>query len=243
MAFPSVVEVSTYLSSNASLNSWTAFSSKTVAVGELLIFVVASDAGPILTTTSSGWSKLDQGYAGIVVTGAIFYKIATSTTETFDLSSTSAEAYSGALYRITGADSLSATLVGNTSSALSFDPPSHNAGASRDHLWIAAACIDNISTVTGFPSGYSNTMSATALGGNGTSIAVGSKTATAQTEDPTAFTATGTSRRAVGVTIAAWRAGGGSNPVYRGSSSRASRYKGAKSDANLYKGSRGMGWT
>ncbi len=187
---PAIVSTTGY-ANDVSGASWTMLSGVTVAAGELLLaFVDSSSFGVALTTASAGWSKYGEasppGDASVRL--AVFSKIATGTSETLVISNWSSGRPQGILVRIANATNFSGTLAGGTTDTQP-NPPSHNAGASRSHIWLAVGAAGLTTPSSGFttaPSGYSGLVSV-AANSSGIILAAANKTLTAQTEDPGAF--------------------------------------------------------
>ncbi len=190
---PSFVSATGYNGPNSNLNSWTPFTALDLSDCSIALFCFSSDAGtnPVVDGASTaGWTKYSHTGGGTSVTGALFYKIAPTSSETLVISTSPVnETFSGILVRAANAANLSATSTHtNTTASANADPPSHDAGAVRDHLWIAFGSWDDISAVaapTAAPSGYGNLTTRT---GFGVSSGIATKELNAQTEDPGAFT-------------------------------------------------------
>lgn len=184
MAFPTVIATAAYQSGASNLSSWPVFTGRATTAGRMLVMVVGSDASPTLSAT--GWTKLGQTQGSLTV-GAIFWKISAGGNESFTLTSTVAEQFSAVLYEISGADAIGGT--GSSGDSANSDPPLHTAAASRDHLWLAIRTGDTSTggNATAAPAGYSALTAQTGTG-SGAHVAVAHRTATAQAENPGAFT-------------------------------------------------------
>ncbi|HEX8400538.1 MAG TPA: hypothetical protein VF628_02415 [Allosphingosinicella sp.] len=192
MAFPSVLSSTGYQGPNTDATSWTAFTGVTVSAGDFLVFGCAADGNPTLSTASVGWSLLGHS-PGPTVGGltAIFYKaVAAGGTESLTIASTVAEKFGGILLRIAGA-----TAIGGSSAqgdSTNPDPPLHDAGTVRDHLWIAL-CGRDVSSLPAVPSappaGYGGLTTVVQTNSTGVQIASAYRAVAAQTENPGAFTA------------------------------------------------------
>lgn len=200
---PTHVSSTGFASPASNATSWTPFTALDLSNCNLAVLVISSDGTPTLTTSSSGWVKLGQTSASASPTTAIFYKLSPTASETFALASSGSEQYSAVLVRVNNTTNISGTGVGAAASA-NADPPSHNAGAARNHLWIAVGGWDDIITASGAPSGYSNLTTATAAGASGASSAAATKFLNAQTEDPGGFTSA--SETWVTYTLSIWNA-------------------------------------
>lgn len=192
MAVP-VVTGTTGYDGPVAATSWTPFTNLAVVAGEFLVFICEYDGTPTLSTASTGWSKFATQGNGASWGQAIFYKLITANgLETLAISSTAAENYTGILYRITGADSLTANFTSgvapNPANSLSL-----NAGMIRDRLWITTRGHQiggSAGIATTAPGGYTGLTTQAAAGATAasSSIQAAHKTATAsQTEDPGAF--------------------------------------------------------
>lgn len=200
---PTYVSSTGFVGSTSNATSWTPFSALDLSNCNLAVLIVSSDGGPTLTTASSGWVKLNQTNATTTPAAVVFYKLSPTSSETFLLASTATEQYSAVLVRVNNATNISGTGLGASASA-NANPPSHNAGAGRNHLWIAAGSWDDIITASAAPAGYSNLTTAVAAGTAGASTAVATKFLNAQTEDPGAFTSA--SETWVAYTLSIWNA-------------------------------------
>lgn len=187
-AAPSIVAVTNH-STPTSPTSWAAFSGVTVAVGELLVFVMNQySSGPTLSTASSGWTKLiQQNNAGTPCALAIFYKVAASTSESLTIASTVGGQCAGRLFRIANAANITATSASNVSST-NPDPPNHNPGVSRAHLWLATVGAGGLSgTPSAGPSGYSD-FTVVSTGPTGCHLGTAHRSTVASSENPGVFT-------------------------------------------------------
>lgn len=186
MAFPSITAVTTYTRGNST--SWTPLSGATVVSGELLIFICHSKGSGTPTTSSTGWSSMGSQARSTNHRVTIFRKVATGSSETLVITSLVSGTFDGVLYRLSGADTISGTAT--TGSSTNANPPSHDAGASRDHLWIATVShSSDASSVSASPSGYGTlTQVSHNLDFDPSRTATAERAATAQTEDPGTFT-------------------------------------------------------
>lgn len=182
MAFPVILSSDTYTGAT-STNS---FSPTTVVcnVGDLIIFSVATSASRTLTMTTAGWQS-----AGTLTSSGVqsqmFWKIAASTSEVVSVKSSGTNSgWCAYVMRITGAQGVTGTVA--SSSAANSNPPAHDAGAVRDHLWIAVRTTTQ-QAPSAAPSGY--TLSPTADAGIYRHTHA-TRNLNARVEDPGAFTNT-----------------------------------------------------
>jgi len=212
MAFPGTPAITGYSSGTSNATSWAAFSNVSVPSGSLAVFIVASDGNPTLSVggADTDWEILSQLGQGTSVRGAVFYwfnDTGSAVNKSFTLSSSGSEQFSGLLVLIPRATAgyamgISGTFAGQASSA-NPNPPSHDAGTSRDHFWIAAVASDSTGLPSAVPTNYSNGTNQQAPGTGSASVFYAQRTLTAQTEDPGTFTH-GTSRARVNMTLAVW---------------------------------------
>jgi hypothetical protein len=113
-------------------------------------------------------------------------------------------------YRITGAADPTvlppeAATIGYTDTSATIDPPSLSpTGGAKDYLWLAVAGYRRSGrTMTGTPTNYTNLLDVNSGGTTaGTRLGSMRRQLNAASDDPGAFTLSGTSERRVGVTIA-----------------------------------------
>jgi hypothetical protein len=162
-----------------------------IVAGRLLLAVAAAATAEAASVAMTGWSKI----FAIDSSGCLcaFGKIAAgSDTGTITGSST----YRGIVtYQISGwSGSLSD--IGFQTLGASLNPPSLTMPRSADHLYIA--CVKNAQPLTASPTNYGTV--ASPGDANGCYCGAATRTLTAQTEDPGAFT--GTSFQPIAATIA-----------------------------------------
>jgi hypothetical protein len=193
---PTFVSSTAYVTAAANAANWTPFSALDLSNCAMAVFVVAVDGGTgNVTTASSGWLGIGTVMAGVIVKSNIFYKVGPTASETllidFDDTDATTEQGSGILIRLNGANSIITGSTSNGIGSTNADPPSKDAGAVRNHFWIAAAAWDGIITASAAPSTYTNLATQAASGASGASSAIATKSIdSSQVEDPGAFTST-----------------------------------------------------
>lgn len=169
----------------------------THAAGELLVVVFSVDGDPTVSvntgSSSADWNKLGQASNSTVVTGAVFWKVATSGAETLVLDTTASEQSTHISYTITSYLPAAAFYVTGTSangSGTNSDPPAETPAYGRsDYLWIATRSGDSTVQATGAPSGFAPLRTRTASGTQGASTATAEAYAAfATTSNPGTFT-------------------------------------------------------
>lgn len=189
MTAPTVQSRTASVSSTSNSTSFTPTLPGTINTGDLLIAFVAADGSPTLSTTSTGWTSLQNGAStnpGNDVTGWTFYKIATAS-NTLVVNSTASEQYSAIIYRITlsgggGVRIIARTAEGSSTNSTIAEPyyaPSPSLALTSmvaDWLFIAARMGDSTVVATAAPFGYSNLTTQAGGGANGASINAADKT-------------------------------------------------------------------
>jgi hypothetical protein len=193
MAFPVIAAGNT--STNASGTSHTVNLPTGIVAGNLLVVVFGGSAAATLTWPA-GWTEfLTGGATGAVLNAA--YKLASGSegsTITVTSGATSLTSNTRS-YRITGSGEAPQAGVNVTiSSSATGDPPSLTPtwAASLDILWIAISFASTQSTVSTYPTSYTNTA---VLANGSTGLATCNLNATGTVQDPAAFTWGGTGRK------------------------------------------------
>ncbi len=187
MTFPSVNGRAT--SSNNSSSPMAATLPTGIVVGELLL-AICDVAGNGSVTTPTGWTSLLNATSGTAATDrrlVVFYRTADGTEGSSVSIANSLSSMAVITLRISGwkGTPAAATATGGTTSP---DPPSLSPSwGSADTLWIAAAACRGTS-VSVFPSGFSNTQSSQITGGVNSFAVSAELDATTATEDPGTFT-------------------------------------------------------
>jgi trimeric autotransporter adhesin len=178
--------------------------------GQMLAVVVAADGVPTITvnagSSSTGWAKLGQTTDGTsAVTGAVFWKVATSASEALTLATSTSEQVSCLAYAIDGATNIDGAAASGSST--NSNPPNLAPSAgTRDYLWIATRSGDSTATATVSPSGYGTLRTQVAGNTNGASVAAAEKLGPASSsEDPGTFTSA--NEQWVSYTLALWGQG------------------------------------
>lgn len=169
-----------------------------IAAGDLLLAFAAHDNSGTALTASAGWTTIRETANAAVVRLGVFARIADLSGSDALTITGSANDYCASMLCIKGHGVSASTIATDIRSAItdsasgSANPPSLDAGASGDWLWLAAAAVDLTSgeTITAMPSGYTQAHAALASASSTSSCALGVafKVATAQTENPGTFT-------------------------------------------------------
>lgn len=187
MAFPSVAGRGT----SGALASLTSHSvtmpaAATTARGVLVIFT--ADSGPTVTTSSSGWTRLD-GIAGATMGSTVFYKRPGITLSSLTVSLSFAEEGTYIVLAIDGAEPTeNPSLAGLAVTGSNTNPPNlAPSGGTRDYLWIAVRSGEAAVVATAAPASFTNLTSATG-GSSGASTSTAERQLNAASLDPGAFT-------------------------------------------------------
>ena len=180
-----------------------------VIAGDLLLAFVGNDLSGTATNGSTGWTKINETAQGSTnVKLATFARIADGgTNDILSLTGTGTQDYCTSILRITGHGILvpgDIKIAVTTGASGNADPPNLDATVSAAYLWVVAAAVDlDVGhSITAVPSGYIQAHAPLKSEDSATSVAlgVGSRVATAQTEDPAAFA--NSSQEWVAVTVA-----------------------------------------
>jgi PKD repeat protein len=173
-----------------------------VAAGDLLVVAAAFSSNGTITLPS-GWTSVHQ--VNTTFTTIVFSKQSAAGGETtLALTSSNNARMAARAWRISGAHQASppTAAAGANTTSTTPDPPSLTELTS-DHLWIAIAGINGLTTTSAYPSGYGNSNNTQAT--TSPTLASASKTATASaTENPGTFTiSASTAHRAITVGVQA----------------------------------------
>lgn len=163
----------------------------TVAADQLLLAFVGVNSGG--SDSMSGWRKVGNASNGTQMVG-VYAKKAVGSGDSGTVTGGNLNRFA-IVTAVEGWDGDVDTVA--VATATGKDSPSLNAGASRDHLWVAFARTDNVSITTA-PTNYTDfaQVSLTTV----VRLAIASRELTAQTENPGAFN--GTANAAVCGTVA-----------------------------------------
>lgn len=198
MAFP-VVESQATSTTASSITTHTITVPSGVVSGDLLIAFIAIENITSPASQFSAWSDsfiefIDSttgGSAGASV--GMAYKFSDGT-EGANITVTSVDAERGAhgMYRISGHGGLAPSFSAGASAASSApNPDSLTPGGSKDFLWIAFCAFErDDETITAFPTNYGSNQINNAVF-SGATIGVATRDLNAATEDPGAFTLSG----------------------------------------------------
>lgn len=193
-----------------------------VTAGELLLGAICHKDTTGSRTWPAGWTEFKTVLQAAGSGGSISWawKAAAGTeTGNFTVTDTVSTRWAWFVFRLSGADTSAApdasTGVAATNS-INPNPDSLTpAGGAKDYLWIASFAISHSRIVSAYPTNYSH-IQATAGSDSGTATNVGGGIAARQlnatTEDPGAFTTTGTAvEESSAVTLAVSPPAGGTN--------------------------------
>lgn len=175
-----------------------------ISAGDLLLVGFCTSTGGSNTVSiqsGDNWNLLNTDSAnGLQV--LVYWKIAEGS-DTLTLETTNNSISGHFSYRITGHDPDATPEYGSfttASSGTTVDPPSlAPSWGLEDTLFIAVLGHANTSAISGYPSGYGDTVSASGLGNSCGAAALGVRT---DSEDPSSFTVGGGSTSLVSNTIA-----------------------------------------
>ena len=183
-----------------------------VAVGDLLVGVVALDSSIVTVSASTGWTTLLNSVlngVGIYTFGRIADGTATDTLSVG--SGTAATDYCATVLRITGHTVTSGTLTTAIKTAqasgtsINPNPSAITGQPSATRLWLAICAVDRtatLETITAIPTNYTSvTNLVSSAETSSTTLAVTQRTLTGTGEDPGTFTASA-SRPYTSVTLA-----------------------------------------
>lgn len=198
MAFPLLKSGSPADTTSSSTNSLVAPFGTTVAAGDYVVLLVASEGDPAGSfTTPSGWTREFYEGPGFLCRLAVYHKLCdgsegTSVTIANTLSvRMSSRAFVFTADSFTGIPEFSALTINSSPITDSSDPPalSPSFGA-QDAFWLAVLMMQgtNQDNATTYPTGWGNT-SRVSEGGMGSfyRIATASKEQSVSSDDPSAF--------------------------------------------------------
>lgn len=186
MAFPTVQARSSGATTAVDTTSHAITMPSGITTGDLLVITFSVDNDPTCTA-SSGWIKLGQESNGVVVTGAIFYKIAVGG-DTCTITTSSGQQSSHVVHRISGAGFPTGTPTNGSST--NSNPANHDPAYTRDFLWIATRSGDTTVVASAAPSSYGNLQTQASAGASGASTNTAERDLAASAEDPGTFTST-----------------------------------------------------
>ncbi len=154
-------------------------------VGDLLLVVMSCDGGTLINEVN-GWERHFVGYNTTIVSSAIYWQFATTTSPLLTVGTAASEECSHVSYRIEGAGA--PHMVSANGSGTNSNPPNLITSGTRDYLWIAARSGDSTVVATVAPTNFTNmiTLAANTTGGASTNAATRSFRASSQ--DPGTFT-------------------------------------------------------
>ncbi len=215
MAFPSVLQSSTFQKDDANATSFEVTRPAGLTNGNTLLIVFACDGDRTITMTADGLTQLANVSDGTVSTRAGFLKIDGSEPTTFTITTSGSERAAAVIYEIQAAadpDVTAPTQSTATGASNVPNPPEHTpAGGAKDFLWVAAVGVDRDKTIDIFPSNMTaGSVQLNENGGGANSCSIGSDTHQENTSafDPNNFTISATEGWAI-LTISIFPAGGG----------------------------------
>jgi hypothetical protein len=164
-------------------------------VGDIIVIISSVDGNPTVSagggSTNNDWVKLGQASNGTVVTGAIFYRIATESkavnaANTFQCSYTASEQSSFIAFVVR--DAIALTGDNANGSSTNSNPPLHTPpNGAKDYLWIATRSGDSTVQATAAPTNYTD-LETQAGATNSAATAIAIRFLNAASEDPETFT-------------------------------------------------------
>ena len=169
-----------------------------ISLGDLLIVVFSLGGGNGGTVSwPGGWTEIAEIDNSGSIKLAVAYRQADGDEDpTITVTSTEQERSSHTSYRITGHDDPATQApelsTGATGDSTAPDPDSLTpTGGSKAYLWLAVHAHSQIVTTSGFPTNYSNGISAQGASA-GTGVGSAERELTGSSEDPGVFTISGT---------------------------------------------------
>jgi hypothetical protein len=204
VAFPAVLARGTRNNNTGGTATKTTTFPATVAAGDLVIYVFRAPTSTVTLTNNTGGFSVVYNDGGISVISKICD--GTESGASFDITFSANTKYTALLYRISGAGPVTASTAGTSA----YNPPSLTPPfGAVDYLWLAIASTartDNVASAA--PANYSNLLQQTTTGtdtatGTGDARVVGAeRELNAASEDPGAFTYSGTTAASLTLTIA-----------------------------------------
>ena len=185
MAFPTVISTTTGRTTNTNTTSHPITLPSGLLAGDLLLVFFSIDGSPNLSYTS-GWFPIEQETYGSFATGVLFYKYATSSSDTLTITSSPSEASTHIVYQVR--NSAPPMALSGRANAGQREPTSLDTGMERDYLAIASTTLDTTSVATAAPSGFSNLVTRSAAGSNGVSVSTAQTNLAASVISPGPFT-------------------------------------------------------
>lgn len=164
-----------------------------IVAGDLLIVCVSSDAAPGFNSWSGGFTEFFEVANSTLCSLGLAYKLAVGGETTISVGLGSSQKIAYTAYRISGAINPSSQVpeasTGATGTSTTPNPDAVTpTGGAKGYLFIAVQGHDNARTTDGFPSGYTNSISAESSVTGATGIGSTEKTLTASSENPGTFT-------------------------------------------------------
>lgn len=187
-AFP--VIVTTGVSSPASSTSWTVTLPASLVSGNLLLAECQANGADVITVPTN-WTSLFNPADGTFA----FYKYSNgSEGASVTVTGGSSRSAGCVVYQISGTDGVTAPAIGNfaETTSSSYDPPSLTPSwGSANTMWFAYASGRSNVTASVGPSGFS-ALNTQVSGGSNAVVIIWNANITTATEDPSAFTLSGT---------------------------------------------------
>lgn len=187
MAYPTVVQVKKGATTASNTTTHAITMPDSIVVDDIIVVLFSTDGNP-LVTQSGGWTRFIQETNGNVVKGQVWYKRATSTSESLTLTTDTGEQSSHMVYQLRNSTPPMGTARNGNSINSTIAPL--DTGTSREYLWIVSRHGDSTVTASAAPTGYGDLDSQAAAGTGGASTSSAYKTATASSDSPDAFTST-----------------------------------------------------
>ncbi len=154
-------------------------------VGDLIVVMVSCDGGTLINE-EPGWNRSYVAYNTTLVSSAVFWHFATTTSPALIFDTAASEECSHIGYRLTGAGV--PQMIASDGSSTNSNPPNLNAVSSRPYLWITTRSGDSTVVATVAPTNYLNLISRAANTTGGASSNAAHRYLAATSTDPGTFT-------------------------------------------------------
>ena len=220
MAFPSVLQSSTFQKDDANDTTFEVTRPAGLTNGNTLLIIFCCDGNRNISLTPDGFTQLAPAAEGSVTIRAGHLKIDGTEPTTFTVNLVSGtERVCAVVYEIQDAadpDVTAPTQTITTGASNTPDPTTHTpAGGAKDFLWVAAVGVDRDKTIDSFPSNMTiGSVQLNVNGGGANSCSIGSDThqANATSFNPDTFGISATEGWAA-LTISIFPVGGGGGPA------------------------------
>jgi hypothetical protein len=165
-----------------------------IQAGDILFVCLGFDSAPTLTNIPGGWIDLGGVSSSGNISGRWLWKVA-SGSDTFSFTSSTAEQSAALIFRITGATGSAAISARGQTTSSTVNPSVVTLPSEQTAIFFANVATDGGRSVNAWPTGYD--LQYSLPGANttaGAGVFVAAKIATATSEDPAAFTLSGSGR-------------------------------------------------